>query len=442
VLSAAPAVHALSGLNREMGSSSTTRTLSATLISLLLLCSGPAANAGPTLLKFLKLIDGTGEVLDGREIVVEKGLIIAVGSDLSTMYPNATKVILDDLYAMPGLVDVHVHLTYGLSGPSKGDAWKELFATTAPERLIAAMRNAKSTLQTGVTTVRDLFAFEGVDFQLKALIDGDVIPGPRMFITGEAIHPITMPPHHEGDKRDLPQEFSRKVEQSIATGADWIKIFATTGSADDLNGDQIYFYPEIKAATDDAHAAGLRVAVHSYSQLAVSDALRAGVDSIEHPVGLDDKLLQQWTQSDAVYVPTIDHNRYYADHRGEYGYDEKVEAELREHVIKNIENLRRAHNAGVRVAMGSDAVMTMFGQNTRELEWFVEAGLTTSETLQAATINGALLLGQQNRLGRLQKGFAADIIALKSSPLEDIRALTRNVTWVMKGGQIVHQKEN
>jgi imidazolonepropionase-like amidohydrolase len=125
----------------------------------------------------------------------------------------------------------------------------------------------------------------------------------------------------------------------------------------------------------------------------VNDALRAGVDSIEHPVGLDDKLLQQWAQSDAVYVTTIDHNRYYADHRGEYGYDEKVEAKLREHVIKNIENLRRAHNASVRVAMGSDAVMMMFGQHTRELEWFVEAGLTTTETLQAATINGALLLG-------------------------------------------------
>ena len=110
-------------------------------------------------------------------------------------------------------------------------------------------------------------------------------------------------------------------------------------------------------------------------------------------MGLDDKLLQQWAQSDAVYVTTIDHNRYYADHRGEYGYDEKVEAKLREHVIKNIENLRRAHNASVRVAMGSDAVMMMFGQHTRELEWFVEAGLTTTETLQAATINGALLLG-------------------------------------------------
>jgi imidazolonepropionase-like amidohydrolase len=177
--------------------------------------------------------------------------------------------------------------------------------------------------------------------------------------------------------------------------------------------------------------------VHSYGPAAVADALRAGVDSIEHPVGLDDQLLEQWAASDTIYVPTIDHNRYYADHRDEYGYDEAVESELHEFVQRNVETLRRAHRAGLTIAMGSDAVMSGFGQNTRELEWFVEAGMTPAQAIQTATVNGALLLGQEEFLGRLKFGFAADIVAVEGDPLRDIRALTQNVKWVMKNGEVV-----
>lgn len=401
-----------------------------------------AAEAETTLLRFARLIDGTGEVLQGREIVVQNGLIAAIGDDLGAMYPNATQIVLDDLVAVPGLIDAHVHMTYALPGPSQGDAWTELFATAAADRLIGATVNAKKTLQTGVTSARDLFAFDGVDFYLKALIDSDVIPGPRLFISGEGLHPLTLVPLPEGEERDLVAEFSEKAQQRVAAGTDWVKIFATTGSADDLSDQQNFFYPEIKAATDIAHDGGLRVAVHSYGPSAVGDALRAGVDSIDHPVGLDDDLIELWSKSSTTYVPTIDHNRYYADHRSEYSYDEEMERDLREFVQKNVETLRRAHKAGIRIAMGSDAVMTMFGQNTRELEWFVEAGMTPGEALQAATVNGAALLGKENTLGRLQKGFAADVVAVKGNPLSDIRAITRNVRWVMKAGKIVVSQDS
>ncbi len=407
------------------------------LLCVLLLGNGSAAIAEPILLRFAKLIDGTGEVLDAREIVVENGAIAAIGDDLGAEYPNAAEIILDDLVAVPGLIDVHVHMTYGLSGTSNGDAWAELMATPAPDRLLEATRNAMKTLRTGVTAARDLFAFDGLDFQLKALIDKDSIRGPRLFISGEGIHPLTLTPLAEGEQRDPVAEFTKQAQQRVAAGVDWVKIFATTGSADDLTGKQIFFYPEIKVATDIAHAAGLRVAVHSYSSSAVGDALQAGVDSIEHPVWLDNELLERWAQTDTVYVPTIDHNRYYADHRSEYGYDENVESDLHAFVEKNVENLRRAHEAGITIAMGSDAVMTMFGQNTLELEWFVEAGMTTREALQAATVNGALLLGQEQVLGRLRTGFAADIVAVEGDPLSDIRSLTRNVRWVMKAGKVV-----
>jgi len=395
------------------------------------------AFAEPTLLRFRGLIDGTGEVLDAREIVVDNGVIVEVGNDLDARYPGAMEKALEDLVAVPGLIDAHVHVTYGLAGPSQGDGWAELFSTPAAERLVEATRNAKRMLETGVTSARDLTAFDGLDYQLKALIDAGVVPGPRLFVSGAGIHPLTLKPLGEGESRDTVAEFVELTEQRIADGADWLKIFATTGSADDLSGKQIFFYREIKAATDIAHSAGLKVAVHSYGPSAVADALRAGVDSIEHPVGLDEQLLEQWAATDTIYVPTIDHNRYYADHRDEYGYDETVESDLHKFVQRNVETLRRAHRAGLTIAMGSDAVMSGFGQNTLELEWFVEAGMTPAQAIQTATVNGALLLGKERLLGRLKSGFAADIVAVEGDPLRDIRALTRNVKWVMKNGEVV-----
>lgn len=397
--------------------------------------------AETSLLRFSRLVDGTGEVLEAREVAVQDGIIVAVGNELQHRYPAATRHDLDDLVALPGLIDVHVHVTYGLAEPSHGSAWADLFASPAEERMVEATRNARRTLATGVTSARDLFAFDGLAYQLRALIDNDIIPGPRLFVAGEGIHPLTLAELPEGEQRDIVAEFRELARQRVESGADWVKIFATTGSADDLSGRQVFSFPEIKAATDVAHAAGLRVAVHCYGPAAVDDALRAGVDSIEHAVDLDDELLQLWASTDTVYVPTIDHNRYYAEHRDEYGYDEDTERKLREFIERNVMALRRAHDAGIRVAMGSDAVMTMFGQNTHELEWFVLAGMTTAEAIQAATVNGAELLGQADTLGRLRVGYAADIVAVEGDPLLDIGALTRGVRWVMKGGRVMLARE-
>ena len=179
------------------------------------------------------------------------------------------------------------------------------------------------------------------------------------------------------------------------------------------------------------------MAVHSYGPEAVPDVIRAGVHSIEHAVGMSDELLATWAASTTFYVPTIDHNRYYAEHRSEYGYDDKIVQSLREFVVRNIETLKRAHKAGVRIAMGSDAVMTGFGENSHELLWFIEAGMSNAEALRAAIANGAELLGMEDRLGRLAPGFIADIIAVEASPLEDIEAIVNGVVWVMKDGRVV-----
>ena len=165
--------------------------------------------------------------------------------------------------------------------------------------------------------------------------------------------------------------------------------------------------------------------------------MRAGADSIEHATDIDDQTLAEMARRGTFFVPTIEHNRYYAEYREQFGYSEEVARRLRDYLRRNLETARRAHKAGVRFAMGSDAVFTMFGQNTRELDWFVKAGMTPAEALASATTNGAALLGKEKSLGAIAAGYYADILAIDGDPLHDIHAVIDRVKWVMKGGRVV-----
>jgi len=158
---------------------------------------------------------------------------------------------------------------------------------------------------------------------------------------------------------------------------------------------------------------------------------------VEHGIDLDDETLAEMAQRGTVWVPTIDHNRYYVDAKDEYGFTRESIGPLRAYIERNLEAARRAVKVGVRLAMGSDAVYSMFGQNTRELGWFVKAGMSPEQALRTATINGAELLGMQDRLGRVQAGFVADLVAVDGDPLLNIDVLFSGVRWVMKGGKVV-----
>jgi imidazolonepropionase-like amidohydrolase len=219
-----------------------------------------------------------------------------------------------------------------------------------------------------------------------------------------------------------------------------IKIYGSTGSADDVTGDETYTYEEMKAAVDAAKGRGKRVAVHSYGPDGARDAVRAGATSIEHATDMDDATLREMAKRGTFYVPTVDHNRYYAENASLFGYDSAAVWRLNEYRGRNLETLRRAVRAKVKVAMGSDALFTMCGENARELEWFVKAGMTPAQALTAATVNGAALLGKERELGALAPGYMADIVAVEGNPLTDIRAVTTRVRWVMKAGQVVVDK--
>jgi len=217
-------------------------------------------------------------------------------------------------------------------------------------------------------------------------------------------------------------------------------MFGSTGSAQDVSGTQTYSYEEMKAAADTAHKLGKKLAVHSYGPAGAKDAIRAGADSVEHATDMDDETIAEMARSKTFYVPTIDHNRYYLDNWQKIGYANGFQEKTKAFIARNLETARKAHKAGVKFAMGSDAIYTMFGENTRELGWFVKAGMTPEEALRTATTNAAELLGKEKELGAVAPGYFADLVAVDGDPLVDINVAINKVRWVMKAGAVVADK--
>jgi imidazolonepropionase-like amidohydrolase len=216
-----------------------------------------------------------------------------------------------------------------------------------------------------------------------------------------------------------------------------VKVYGSRGSFDSVDTTQTITLDEMKAIVDAAHALGHKVAIHSYGASGVRDAVRAGADSIEHGIELDDDTLAEMARRGTVWVPTIDHNRYYVDAREEFGFMPEAIPPLQDYIAQHLESTRRAFKAGVKIGMGSDAVYSMFGQNTRELEWMVKAGMTPAQALATATTTAADLLNRSTELGRLAPGFAADIVGIAGNPLQNIGDVVTGVRWVMKDGIVV-----
>src|ERR1700686_4993231 len=196
----------------------------------------------------------------------------------------------------------------------------------------------------------------------------------------------------------------------------------------------------MKVAVEMAHQFGKKIAIHSYGPAGARDAVRAGTDSLEHATDMDDATIQEMVKRGTFYVPTIDHNRYYLENGDKIGYAPGYKEKLQAFIPRNLETARKALKAGVKFAMGSDAIYTMYGENTRELGWFVKAGMTPEQALRTATTNAAELRGKPNELGAVAPGYFADLVAVEGDPLADINVAINNLRWVMKGGAVVVDK--
>jgi len=403
-----------------------------------------------TILRFGRLVNGKGEVHKNAVVIVRNDRIVSVGTEPSDMPGEAQIIDLTDYTGIPGLIDVHTHMTYYWDASFGDEPWQLQEMLGPAITTFLAQENALKTLETGVTTVRDVGAFDPntcdrIDIAMRDLINMGKMVGPRMVVSGYGLLPTFSPTTIEHLPRrwgtaDGVDEVIHIVRREIAAGVDWVKMFASTGSADDLTGYQTYTYEEIKAAVDVAHHMGTPISVHSYGPDAARDAIRAGANSIEHAIDMDEETLKEMTRKGIFYVPTVDHNRYYADNAELYGYGPDVVEHLHAFIERNVKMVQRAHKAGVPIAMGSDAVFTMFGENTRELAWFIKAGMTPKEALATATVNAASLLGMKDELGDIAPGYYADIVAVEGDPLQDIDVVINNVRWVMKGGIVVIDK--
>ena len=411
------------------------------IVSLLFVCVliTPAA-AATKVIRFGKLWDGS-RVIANAVVVVEDDRITAVGGPEIAIPAGAVVIDLGRYTGIPGMIDAHTHMTY-FWDRAPGTAPRGQPPRHVAVTVFLAQDNARRTLETGVTTVRDLNASNGADMAMRDLIASGAMVGPRMFVAGRGLRSARPRNGDMPEGLDLVAEAAKSARETVESGVDLIKVFGSTGGFNNVNGQQTVSYEEMTAMVDTTHQMGKLIAIHSYGPSGARDAVRAGTDSLEHATDMDDDTIADMVRQGTIYVPTIDHNRYYVENADNYGFPDGDTDNLNDFIERNFETAKKAFEAGVKFAMGSDAVYNGFGLNTRELEWYVKLGMTPEQALLTATKNGAEMLGMSDSLGAVMPGYFADIVAVEGDPLSDINVVLQRVRWVMKGGEIVIDKIN
>jgi imidazolonepropionase-like amidohydrolase len=419
--------------------------LSLSALSLTILCSAqsqPKTQPERTLVRAGHLVDvRAGRLLDAQTLVVSGDRIVAVEPTAQVQAHPGDKVIeLGDATLLPGMIDVHTHLTMD----TNFDPYHELATSVAKSALIGA-RNAKVTLESGITTVRNVGADGFADVDLRDAINEGLIEGPHMQVSGPALG-IT---GGHMDNNLLPESFhstgdgvadgipavQHMVRQNIKYGADLIKIGATGGvlsKGDDPQASQ-YTLEEMQAIVADAHRLGRKVAAHAHGAQGILWASEAGVDSIEHGTYINDEDIRMMKSHGTYFVPTA----YLIDWVGENGHLPAFsQQKMRDVSAVEKVNAKHAIAEGVKVAMGTDAAVYPHGLNAHEFEVYVrDFGMTPLESLRTGTVNAADLMGWSDRVGSLDAGKWADAVAVHGDPLKDITVLQHPV-FVMKSGVV------
>jgi imidazolonepropionase-like amidohydrolase len=400
------------------------------------------ASAGA--LKCDKLLDvNTGKILTDQVILFDKdGVITAVGPVASTPLPADT-TSLPGRTCLPGLIDVHVHLT----GDATDQGYQAL-GVSIPAEAIKGVKNARITLMAGFTTVRNVGATGFTDVALRDAVAAGDVPGPRMQVSG----PMVSITGGHGDNNLLPYEYHRtdegvadgpwglrtKVREIVKYGADLIKISASGGvlSKGDSPGAEQLTLEEMQAIVAEAHKLGRKVAAHAHGTQAIKDAILAGVDSVEHASLIDADGISQARSHGTYLVFDIYNDDFILAEGPAHGM--LPESIIKERLIGRLqrENFKKAFQGGAKMAFGTDAAVYPHGDNAKQFTKMVEWGMTPIDALRAATLNGADLMGWKDKVGAIAPGHYADIIAVSGNPLEDVKTL-EHVGFVMKGGQVV-----
>jgi imidazolonepropionase-like amidohydrolase len=414
-------------------------------------CAAPLAPsavwaADVEVVRAARLLDvATGKYLDNPQVVVTDGRITAVGKAGDAVPAGAKVVELPGATLLPGLIDMHVHLDSvaeigGYQGLQYSDAFWSVVQT----------RNAKVTLEAGFTTVRNVGSAQFDDVGLREAIDEGYVPGPRVVSAAYAIGATgghcdsTFFPPSMNEKSpynvDSPDEGRKRVRELKKYGARVIKICATGGvfSRGNEPGQQQLTLAEMQAIVDEAHMAGLKVAAHAHGAAGIKDAIRAGVDTIEHVSLVDDEGIKLAVQKGAYFSMDIYNTDYTQAEGAKNGVLEDNLRKDRDIGEIQRENFRKALKAGVKMVYGTDAGVYPHGQNAKQFAVMVRYGATPLQAIQSATITAAQALGQEKDVGQVAVGRYGDLIAVAGDPLSDVTTLEKPV-FVMKGGAVVKQ---
>jgi imidazolonepropionase-like amidohydrolase len=411
----------------------------------LLLFLAAASAQTTTVLHANRLLDvETGRMLSPGELLIRGDRIIEVG--VTVTHPQGAQILdLGDSTLLPGLIDAHVHL---FLHPGAEDL--QTVQESVPQRTIVATIAAREDLMAGFTAERDM-GTEGAgsaDTAVRDAINRGLIPGPRLRISGNAVD--VLGGHEDAigfnpEQHVLPNatwansaaELVTVIRAQFKEGADFIKIYET-GKDSFLDGNFStpfqYTEAELRAAVAEAARVGKQIAVHATGEPGTLYAARAGVASIDHGYQLSDETMRLMRDKQIFAVPTFTISEYFADHAA----SPEESAALRGTLDYHAREFRRQIAAGVPMALGSDVGPFPHGTQAREFELMVKYGMAPLAALQAGTVNGAKLLGWQDRIGALKPGYFADVIAVPGDPLADISVLTK-VSFVMKGG-VVYRK--
>lgn len=392
-----------------------------------------------------RLIDGNGNLTAPGAVVVEDGRIVAVGGE-ELAGRGGVVVDLGDATILPGLIDLHTHLTDRV-----GTHWEEVLITTTPSQAaLWGAANALTTLRAGFTTVRDMGpTWPYTDVDLRDIIDEGAIPGPRMQVAGNYVSSTG----GAGDARQFSIYVDVPVVRNLAdgvdavraavrtnhkNGADFTKILATGAvlSQGLSPGAQQYSDEEIAVAVEETNRWGRFTAAHAHGTEGIKAAIRAGVRTIDHGSMLDDEAIAMLQESDHTYfVPTLYVGVIVPRDGAALGIPEPLIQRSTEMMRYRNATFRRALDAGLTIGFGTDAGVFEHGHNAREFQVRVEIGESEMDAITSATSVSAMIMGWDDRVGSLEPGKHADVIAVPGNPLDDITAL-ESVMWVMKGGTV------